>query len=460
MGSALTYRRRMAVRWLLQLDQPIAERSEAEVQAEINRNYRWNFGFGLLDGAFFWFGASFISAATILPLFVSKLTTNPLIIALLPVLGQATWYLPQLFAAGPTERLPYKKPVVVRIGFLTERLPIWLMPLAALLSLSYPRLALALLLVGYGLHGAGAGLIAPAWSDLIARCFPVQRRGWFFGFTTFVGTGLGAIGAFFSGWLLETYPFPTNFVYAFLLAGVMIGISWFFLAQMRESVQAAPPRQGRSANWSKVGRILRGDSNFRRFLVVRLIGNLSTMGTGFVTVVALQRWQVSDGTVGFFTIALLTGQTLGTLFAGLVADRFGHKQVFLSAYLINMLAFLLAWQAPAPFWFYGVFVLLGSGMGMLTISGVLSAMEFSLPAHRPTYVGIANTTNGIGIAVAPLAGGLLATISYEWLFVGSALAGLGAVLILYAQVADPRFQTSFFAVDEELEQVLSTDLRN
>jgi hypothetical protein len=171
MGSAITYRR-AAVRWLLQLDQPIPARTETELAAEIHQNYRWNFFFGLFDGAFFWFGASFISAATILPLFVSKLTDNPLIIALLPVLGQATWYLPQLFVAGLTERLPHKKAVVINVGFITERLPIWLMPVAALLSLYSPGLALILLLTGYGLHGAGAGIIAPAWSDLIARCFP------------------------------------------------------------------------------------------------------------------------------------------------------------------------------------------------------------------------------------------------------------------------------------------------
>jgi MFS family permease len=448
MGSALIAWRRALLRRLLHLDQPIPVRTEAELHAEISQNYRWNFFFGLLDGAFFWFGASFISAATILPLFVSKLTDSPLIIALLPVLGQATWYLPQLFAAGPTERLPRKKPVVINLGFLVERLPICLMPLAALVSLPYPGLALVLLLVGYGLHGLGAGIIAPAWSDMIAHCFPVAGRGWFFGFTAFVGTGLGAISAFFSSWLLETYPFPTNFLYAFLIASVMVFLSWFFLAQVRESVQ--PPAihsVSRGATWAKIRRILAGDSNFRRFLIARLVGSLSTMGTAFVTVVALQRWQVSDGTVGYFTIALLTGQTIGTLFAGLVADRFGHKQVFMGAYLVNLLAFWLAWQAPTVGWFYGVFVLIGGGMGMLTVSGVLSAMEFSLPAHRPTYIGIANTANGIGITIAPLVGGLLATISYDWLFLGSALAGLAAVFMFYVQVADPRFLTTFFAVD-------------
>jgi MFS family permease len=310
-------------------------------------------------------------------------------------------------------------------------------------------------LVAYGLHGLGAGFIAPAWSDMIARCFPVTKRGWFFGFTSFIGTGLGAAGAFFSGWLLETFPFPTNFYYAFLITAVMTTLSWYFLAQMRESVQAPPPdTQPPTAIWPKVGRILQGDRNFRHFLAARLIGNLSTMATGFVTVVALQRWQVSDGVVGYFTIALLIGQTLGTLFAGVLADRVGHKQVFIYAYLTNAVAFWVAWQAPTLLWFFPVFWLMGMSMGMTTVSSILSTMEFSLPAHRPTYIGIANTVNGVGITIAPLLGGLLATVSYDWLFLASAGAGVVATLMLATQVADPRFQTDFFVVDHKLDVVI------
>lgn len=454
MGSSVS-QQHAVVRWLLQLDQPVPARTEAEVQSEINRNYGWNFSFGLLDGAFFWFGASFISATTILPLFVSKLTTNPLIIALLPILGQATWYLPQLFVAGPTERLARKKPVVIRIGFITERLPVYVMPVAALLSVDYPWLALLLLLVAYGLHGLGAGVIAPAWSDMIARCFPVARRGWFFGFTSFIGTGLGAIGALFSGWLLESFPFPTNFAYAFLITAVMTTLSWFFLAQMRESAPAQLASSAPSnAIWNKVGSILQGDRNFRWFLLARFFGNLSMMASGFVTVVALQRWQVSDGMVGYFTIALLIGQTLGTLFAGVLADRSGHKQVFLYAYLINAITFFAAWGALSPIWFLPIFLFMGISMGMITVSSILSTMEFSLPAHRPTYIGIANTANGIGITIAPLLGGLLATSSYDWLFLASAAAGLVAALMFTTQVADPRFQTHFFTVDSDLDAVV------
>ena len=90
---------RRAVRRLLQLDVPVVARRESELTDEIEENFRWNFSVMVLDGAFFWFGMSFLSATTILPLFVSKITTSPFLIALVAILGQSSWYLPQLFTS-------------------------------------------------------------------------------------------------------------------------------------------------------------------------------------------------------------------------------------------------------------------------------------------------------------------------------------------------------------------------
>ena len=114
----------LALRWLLELDRPTPPRTDAEIAAEVERNYRWNFAVNLLDGAFFWFGASFASSTTILPLFISKLTSDPLPIGLLAVIAQAAWFLPQLFTANLIERLARKKPVVVNLGLFLERLPL------------------------------------------------------------------------------------------------------------------------------------------------------------------------------------------------------------------------------------------------------------------------------------------------------------------------------------------------
>ena len=66
-----------AMRRLLEVDRPITPLDDDAIEAEGVKNYRWNFTVNFMDGATFWFGMSFISYATILPLFVSKLTSNP-----------------------------------------------------------------------------------------------------------------------------------------------------------------------------------------------------------------------------------------------------------------------------------------------------------------------------------------------------------------------------------------------
>jgi MFS family permease len=431
---------RLAAQRLLRLDQPMPVLSDDEIESEVERNYGWNFAVNLADGACFFFGLSFISSSTIVPLFISKLTSSPLPIGLASVIAQGGWYLPQLFTANVVERLPRRKPIVVHIGFFSERVPVWLfVPIALLIPRSAP-LALALFLACYAWLQLGGGLIATAWQDMIARCFPVDRRGRFWGITTFAGTATGIFGAALSTRILGTFPFPVNFAYVFAAASVSITISWFFISLTREPVlPITAPRRSNRQFWVGVSDILCHDHNFRRFLVARLTLAMGKMGWGFVTVAAVQRWQVADGTVGVYTAALLLGQTLGNVAFGLLADRLGHKLSLEMSGLAACLAFAMAWLAPSPEWYYAVFVLLGVTLGAVIVSGILVSMEFCESQRRPTYVGITNTGVGLISVVAPLLGAWLVTISYGWLFALSAGVNLVALVLMRWWVQEPRW---------------------
>mgnify|MGYP001825013405 CR=1 FL=1 len=431
---------RLATTAMLQLDRPAPPRSEQEIAGEVQRNYRWNFSVNLLDSAVFLFGLSFISSSTIAPLFVSKLTTSPLAIGLVAVIAQAGWLLPQLFTANFVERLPRKKPFVINLGFFLERLPMWLLVVAAWIAVDAPTAALLVFFVGYAWHSFGAGVVATSWQDLLARCFPVARRGSFFGISTFAGTGMGALGAILSIWLLETYPFSTDFVYIFIIAAIALLVSWIFLALTREPAHSirAEPQSNRQFFASLPG-ILRRDLNFRRFLLARSLLALGSLGTGFVAVAAIQRWQVPDSTVGIFTTASLLGQTLGNLSFGFMADRFGHKLSLELGALSSVLAFSLAWLAPTPVWYYAVFFLLGINLGAVLVSGILAPMEFSEPQRRPTYVGMANTATGLVSIVAPLLGAWLVSKNYNLVFAVGAAVNLAALIALRWWVREPRW---------------------
>jgi MFS family permease len=187
--------------------------------------------------------------------------------------------------------------------------------------------------------------------------------------------------------------------------------------------------------------ILRHDHNFRIFLQARLLLALGGLGTGFLTIAAIERWQVSDGTVGLYTAALLLGQTAGNLLAGLLADKFGHKLPLELGAAAAVIAFSLAWLAPAPAWYYFVFACWGISFGIAIVSGILIILEFSPAAHRPSYIGLTNTGVGLASALAPLAGGWLAGFGYNGLFAVSAGINLLALVLLFWQVKEPRWQS-------------------
>jgi len=169
---------------------------------------------------------------------------------------------------------------------------------------------------------------------------------------------------------------------------------------------------------------------------------LASLGTGFVTVAAVQRWQVPDSTVGLYTAANLVGQTAGYLVFGFLADRLGHKLPLELGILALALAMALAWLAPAPGWMFLVFILTGIYISALVGSGILISLEFSGPERRPTYVGITNTTVGVVNVIAPLLGTALAAAGYGWTFAAGALAGLLAWAALRWGVQEPRHATA------------------
>jgi MFS family permease len=436
------------LRRLLELDKPHASFEGEPLQREIARHYRWNLTVSVIEMALFWFGLSFIASGTILPLFLSKLTDSTLVFALVALLAQGGWYLPQLLTANGVERVPRMLPIMVNVGFFAERLPLFLLVAAAGLAVHSPTLALVLALIAYAWHVLGAGSIAPAWQELVGRCFPVDRRGLFMGAGGFIGTATGAVGAVVSTALLGSLDYPTNFVAVFALGACSILVSLGFMTLIREPVPAARAvRQTAQDFWTGLPDIVRAEGNFRWYLVGRVTLAFGAMGFGFVTLSALRVWQVSDGTVGVYTALLLAGQALGTITLGLLADRRGHKLSVEITAVGGLLAYLLLTWSPSAEIYYVAFLLSGFALGGQLVSGILLTLEFAPAGRQPTYVGIVNTSLGIAGIAAPLIGAWLASRGFVELFLIAAVFNLAALVILRTQVRDPRHSPEIETVE-------------
>lgn len=419
----------------------VSHSSEAAFQAEVERHFRWNFVVNVLDGAFFWLGISFAAPNTILPLYVSHLTDNRILIGLVAAIVGSGWYLPQLLTVKYVERLPIKKKLVINIGFFTERLPFALMALSVFLFAGRtPALALWSFFITLVWRAVGAGVVAIAWQDMVAKVIPVQYRGRLLGIANFVGTATGLIGASLAAAILDRYPFPTNFGLCMSLTSLFIWASWVALSLTREPpVECNKPTVSLTEYGQRLPVLLRKDRNFAAYLASRIMAVLGHMGIGFVTVYAVRRWHLTDSQAGLYTTVYLGGQAIANLCAGALADRYGHKLVLEISVCLSALSMLIALLAPSPRWMYAVFAAIGMVTAADILSSIMIPMEFASAEERPTYIGLANTIPGLFSAVAPLLGGWIASRgSYGTLFLTATVLSLLSWLTLHWLVQEPR----------------------
>lgn len=416
-----------------------AELTDKAYEQEIERYYRRNFVVNVLDFSFYYLGLSFASIVTILPLYLSHLTTSTVLIGLIPALSNTGWTLPQLFTANFVGRLPRKKPYILAVS-INERLAFLLLALSILWLPRAPvGLSLTIFFVLIGVYSFSGGLIGVAWQDYIAKLIPQQRRGVFFGIANSLGGVLGALGAYISRAVLERYPFPTSFAICFFLAFVATSLSWIFFALAKEPARpSARLRISYREYWRRLPAILRRNRNFTLYLWSRAMILLGNMGGGFITVYAVSRLQLPDRTVGWFTGALLAGQALSNPLLGHLGDRRGHKLVIELSTMIWALAMALSLTANSVAWFLLVFALTGCAS-----SGWLSSMsitfEFCTPEDRPTYIGLTNTLLGPILTLTPLLGGWLAGgMGYRGLFAISLAASVAGWALLHWAVREPR----------------------
>jgi hypothetical protein len=85
---------------------------------DLYKNLKHNILVNVMDGGFFGLAFGFASFSTIIPLFVSQMTSSAFLIGLIPGLHVIGWQLPQLLTAKRIAAMNRYKPYVV---FMTIR---------------------------------------------------------------------------------------------------------------------------------------------------------------------------------------------------------------------------------------------------------------------------------------------------------------------------------------------------
>ncbi|RDJ15781.1 MFS transporter [Rhizobium grahamii] len=137
--------------------------------------------------------------------------------------------------------------------------------------------------------------------------------------------------------------------------------------------------------------------------------------------------------VSIYSVEGLAGLGGRLLYGGL-ADRIGVKPVLVAGLLVQAIALASYLFVSRLGEFYFLAIIFGSAYGGVMPLYAVLAREYFGPRIIGTVFGAATMLSSLGMAFGPLIGGWIFDTfhNYSWLFIGSALVGLGAAAIALA----------------------------
>ena len=409
-------------------------------QTEIQKLLRFNVAVNLLDGAFFGLGLGISSFSAFIPIFVNRMTDSAVLIGLVPALHAFGWQFPQIFTAGWISRMRRYKPAVVLLT-LQERIPFFGLALVAwFLPALGKNNALILTFLFLAWQGLGGGFTANAWTSMICKIIPSETRGTFFGSQSAAANALMSIGAIIAGLILSKISDRYDFSLLFLLTGLIMLVSWFFLSLTKEpeDLNKFIP-EIKAPFWKGIHAILQRDPNFRWFLIARLLSQFASMGFAFYIIYAINQFGMKEFTAGIISATLTGAAIIANPLMGLAGDRWGHRRIMLLGFLSATISSILAWQAGSLAWFFPIMILTGMAYVAIWTTPLSLTAEFGNETERPIYIGLSNTLIAPAAILAPLLGGWLADrYGYPFMFLCTAGACLLTLVILVFFFKEPR----------------------
>lgn len=401
-----------------------------------------NLAINLANAACFGLALGLTSFVSILPLFLDRLTSSAIVLALLPSLQPLGWHVPQLLVARRVARLERYKPTVMR-ATVQERLPFVGLAVIATLGGRLPaEMAVTLTLAMVLWFGVGGGITGPPWQSLLVRMTSARTRGTVIGVLVGTVMALQAVGAWLAGALVERLG-DAGYPAAFWLAVAAIAASYGFIALLREpgadgrpvappaspAAPPAPPAPVRARD------VWRRDARVRRFVLARLFSYGVLMPVAFYAVDGAARFGLGGAAVGGLGALFGVVQLVLSPILGWAGDRFGHRRMMGAGAVAGGLGALAAYAAPSPAWIALAVALAGAANIALTLMPLVYLLTLGDDRTRPTYIGLGHTLVTPAILAAPLLGGALADAAgfgAAYLLAAAAAVGTAAVLALPA----------------------------
>ena len=411
--------------------------------------YRRNFPLFLVDSILFTLAMAIISATTVIPDFLRRLTDSEILIGLSGSLFTIGFTLPQLLVARYIVRSTHKKWWFVGPNILVR--PMMLIWAIVLIWLGADRPALLLLafFICYSIAAFGDGLVGVPWADLAGTSMDNRWRARMFGLTN-AATGLImlALAPLIGAVLGPNGPgFPANYALLFGAAGVLFVISilpgLFF--------QELPGGKAREQLGTlgeflpELLAVVRADGAFRAFIITNMLTSLFMMAAPFyIGYATVQLGLSSDVAVPVLLAMQTTGSVLGALAYTWLGARSNLLYIRLAlggAAMLPICALLAG--SFGPVLLYIGFLISGLATTNLSFGYLNWVVGYADADHRPLYVGLSNTVAALVSLIAPfIAGTIVQKLGYRPLFAVALIMAVSALFVALQFLRDPESQPS------------------
>ena len=406
--------------------------------------YSKTFYLGVINGVLFNMNEALIGGTTVLPTFVSHITSSKVLIGLSGSLAMAGWFLPQLVVAHLIETVKRKRPIYIWSG-LARIITIWIIALSVpLLSAARTEGFLVLFFVLYSVYVLAGGVAGIPFMDIVGKEIKSENRGSFFGARLFFGGIMGVFTGLYVKNILATRAFPENYATLFIAASAIITIAIisFCLAGEREGV--VPNKRTPFRKFLRRGPLLLKDiRSYRMFLIWRVLLGVWMMALPFYIIYARERLGLPEESAGVFLSVQMVGMIISNLLWSRLSDRVGNRIVLNLTAAVSAAspAIALFSTVAAPLrgtaGFAAAFFFLGFTMSGLRLGHSNYMLDLSPESERPTYLGFMNTFLAPVMMLSAVGGFIVEKTSFEILFAVALGAGLVA-LTFATQLEEPR----------------------
>ena len=407
---------------------------EAFVRANLRRNYLANYFHGMLGMT----GFRLLNAPTIVPAYLHMLTGSAAIVGLGQALPQLGAIVSPIVGASQIEHRTRMLPVAIRIGTMM-RVQILGLALAGWLLAGVPLLAATLFFLF--MFGLLNGSQRVTFQALMAKVIPIERRGRLQAWRNLTGGAIAAALAYAAGrWFIGEDVLGNGYATTFLLAFVLTSLGLVVLQLLIREPEppTVRPRTTLRERMRDFPALL-ADLDYRWFMVAQGLSVAARVSAPFYVLYAGETLTLDGPMIGLLSFAFLGADTVSNLLWGNLGDRHGFRLVFMLTVLLWLAAVGGMLLADSRIEFVAAFAGLGAATSGYMMAVTTMVLEFGKRDDVPMRLALSTPVEGALAALAPIAGGVVASFAgYTPLFVASAAFLAAALLVLLFKVRETR----------------------